>query len=281
MDPAVLKGTLALHGGMPVRTQPMPEWPIFAQDEIAAVADVMRSGKVNYCTGEQGRLFEREFADACGTKHAVAVANGTVALELALRSVGIRPGDHVVTSSRSFFASASCIAMCGATPIFADVDRDTQNVTVDTIRTVLTPETRAILVVHLGGNPCEMDCIVQFAHERRLFLIEDCAQAQGATYRGRPVGSFADAAAFSFCQDKIISTLGEGGMMATNNPELYERASAFRNHGVHDASHDRSTNGNGFRWIHDSLGTNWRMTEAQAAVGRAQLQKSSSWLEIP
>ena len=279
MNPAVLKGVLALHGGMPVRSKRLPAWPYFAEDEVAAIADVMRSGNVNYCTGEQGKAFEREFADACRTKHAVAVANGTVALELALRSVGIRSGDQVVTSSRTFCASASCIAMWGAIPVFADVDRDTQNVTVDTIRAVLTPESRAILVVHLGGNPCDMESIVQFARERNLFLIEDCAQAQGATYRGRPVGSFGHVAAFSFCQDKIMTTVGEGGMLTTNFSELWERASAFRNHGTHPQSSASTTNGNGFRWIHSSIGTNWRMTEAQAAVGRKQLKKASWWLD--
>ena len=279
MNPAVLKGVLAVHGGVPVRTKPLPAWPDFAEDEISAVADVMRSGNVNYCTGQQGRQFERKFADAYHTKHAVAVANGTVALELALRSIGNRPGDHVITSSRTFFASASCIVMCGAIPIFADVDRDTQNITLETIRAVLTPETRAILMVHLGGNPCDMEPIVQLAEERDLFLIEDCAQAQGATYRGRSVGSFGDAAAFSFCQDKIMSTLGEGGMLTTNSSELWERASAFRDHGTKYGETARPMNGNGFRWIHDSVGTNWRMTEAQAAVGRAQLKKAGSWLD--
>lgn len=279
MNPGVLKGVLAVHGGMPVRAKRLPAWPYFAEDEIAAVADVMRSGRVNYCIGDHGRQFEREFAEACRSKHAVAVANGTLALELALRCLGIRPGDHVVTSSRTFFASASCISMWGATPIFADVDRDTQNVTVDTIRAVLTPATRALLVVHLGGNPCDMDSIVQFAKERNLFLIEDCAQAQGATYRGRPVGSFGHAAAFSFCQDKIISTLGEGGMLTTNFSELWERASAFRDHGAKPGTASQPANGDGFRWIHDSIGTNWRMTEAQAAVGRKQLKKASWWLD--
>jgi hypothetical protein len=279
MNPSVLNGALAIYGGVPIRNERMPAWPYFSEDEISAVAEVMRSGKVNYWTGQQGRHFEREFADSCHAKHAVAVANGTVALELALRSIGIQSGDHVITSSRTFFASGSSIVMCGATPVFADVDRDSQNVTVDALRHVLTPKTRAILVVHLGGNPCDMESIVQFARERDLFLIEDCAQAQGATYRGRPVGSFGDAAAFSFCQDKIMSTLGEGGMLTTNSSELWERASAFRDHGTKYGETARPMNGNGFRWIHDSVGTNWRMTEAQAAVGRKQLLKVSSWLE--
>ena len=275
---AALKPLLALHGGTPVRTGKLPGWPLPNEDEIAAVATVMRSGRLNYTTGGQGRAFEREFADAYGTRYAVAVTNGTLALELALRCVGIRPGDHVITSSRTFVATASSIAILGATPIFADVDRDTQNLTVDTIRAVLTPETQAIIAVHLGGNPCDMDSLVQFAQERNLFLIEDCAQAQGATYRGRPVGSFGHAGAFSFCNDKIISSLGEGGMLTTNSSELWAQASAFRDHGTKADAPAQPANGNGFRWIHESLGTNWRMSEAHAAVGRVQLKKASSWL---
>lgn len=204
---------------------------------------------MNYCTGEEGKKFEREFADACSAKHAVAVANGTVALELALRCLGIGPGDHVVTSGRTFVASASCIALLGATPVFADVDRNTQNISVDTIRAVLTPQTRALLVVHLGGNPCDMNAIAQFAQERKLFLIEDCAQAQCATHRGRAVGSFGHAAAFSFCTDKIMSTIGEGGMLTTNDTDLWRWASAFRDHGTRPGASARATNGNGFRWI--------------------------------
>lgn len=275
---AALRPVLAVNGGTHIRTARFSTWPQFSEDEVEAVAEVMRSGRVNYTTGEEGRAFEEEFANACGTKHAVAVANGTLALELALRCVGIGPGDHVITSSRAFVACASCIAILGATPIFADVDRASQNISVDTIREVLTPETRAIIAVHLGGNPCDMDSLVQFARERNLFLIEDCAQAQGATYKGRPVGSFGDASAFSFCNDKIISSLGEGGMLTTNSCEVWERAAAFRDHGTKPDASAQHANGNGFRWIHDSLGTNWRMSEAHAAVGRMQLKKASAWV---
>lgn len=273
------KPALAVHGGTPVRISRFPRWPDPSKDEIEAVIDVTRSGRWNYTTGQQGRAFEREFAQTYGTKYAVAVANGTLALELALRSVGIRPGDHVITSSRTFVATASCVALLGATPLFADVDRDTQNFTVDTIDAVLTSQTRAIIAVHLGGNPCNMDSLVQFAEKHNLLLIEDCAQAQGATYKGRPVGSFGDAAAFSFCNDKIISSLGEGGMLTTNSFEIWERASAFRDHGTNPRSHSLPMNGNCFRWIHDSVGSNWRMSEVQAAGGRAQLRKASSWVD--
>lgn len=274
-----VRSALAVHGGTPVRTSKFPRWPDPSEDEIEALVEVARSGRWNYSTGKQGRAFEGEFAKACGTSYAVAVANGTLALELTLRCVGIQPGDHVITSSRTFVATASCIALLGATPIFADVHRDTQDITVDTIRAVLTPETRAIIAVHLGGNPCDMDSLVQFAEERNLLLIEDCAQAQGATYKGRPVGSFGDAAAFSFCNDKIISSLGEGGMLTTNSFEIWERAFAFRDHGTNPRALGQPANGNGFRWIHDSIGSNWRISEAHAIVGRVQLRKASSWLD--
>lgn len=284
MLPALSRSPLAIHGARAVRSEPFPPWPLMAEDEIATAVDVMRSGQLNYCIGEQGREFEREFADATHCRYAVAVSSGTAALELALRSLNICAGDDVITSSRTFVASASCIAMCGARPVFADVNRDTQNVTVDTIRAVLTPNTKAIIVVHLGGWPCEMDSILELARERNLFVVEDCAQAQGAMWSGRPVGSFGDAAAFSFCQDKIMTTLGEGGMLTTNSIELWQRAYAFRDHGRKvsaDAQNQTDeSRENTFRWVHDSIGTNWRMTEAQSAVGRVQLGKLPRWLNI-
>jgi hypothetical protein len=282
MLPAVAASPLALHGARPVRTIPFSAWPHFSEDEIAAAVEVMRSGKVNYCTGEQGRNFEQEFAEAAHCRYAVVVSSGTAALELALRSLGVGPGDDVITSSRTFVASASSIVMCGARPVFADVDRDTQNISADTIREALTPRTKAIVVVHLAGWPCEMEPILKLARERKLFVIEDCAQAQGATCNGRAVGSFGDAAAFSFCQDKIMTTLGEGGMLTTNSTELFQRASAFRDHGrnIRSALHSQNGDGtNSFRWVHESIGTNWRITEIQSAVGRLQLQKTSAWLE--
>jgi hypothetical protein len=282
MLPALARSPLAIHGARPIRTNPFPAWPHFSEDEIAAAVEVMRSGKVNYCTGEQGRNFEQEFAEAAECCYALAVSSGTAALELALRSLGVGPGDEIVTSSRTFIASASCIAMCGARPLFADVDRESQNISADTIRAALTAKTRAIVIVHLAGWPCDMEPILKLAHERKLFVIEDCAQAQGATCNGRAVGSFGDAAAFSFCQDKIMTTLGEGGMFTTNSSELFQRAFAFRDHGRNLKSTLPSQTGhstNSFRWVHDSIGTNWRMTETQAAVGRLQLQKTSAWLE--
>ena len=189
-------------------------WPRFEQDELDAVQAVLRSGRVNYWTGQEGRLFESEFAAYCGTAHGVAVANGTLALELALRALGIGGGDDVLVTPRSFSASAGAIMLAGARPVFADVDTDSQNVTVETLAAAITPATKAIVVVHLAGWPCDMDAIGRFAASNGLLIIEDCAQAHGALWRGRRVGSFGDAAAFSFCQDKIMTTGGEGGRSA-------------------------------------------------------------------
>jgi dTDP-4-amino-4,6-dideoxygalactose transaminase len=254
-------------------------WPYFEADEIEAAAAVLRSGKVNYWTGQEGRLFETEFAQAVGAKHAICVANGTVALELALQALGIGPGDEVITTSRTFIASASCIAMRRARPVCVDVDPDSQNITAETIRRAITPRTKAIIAVHLAGWPCEMDDILRVAAEYDLRVIEDCAQAQGATYKGRAVGSLGDVAAFSFCQDKIMTTAGEGGMLTTNSSELWERAWSFKDHGKnYDAVYNRE-HGEGYRWLHESFGTNWRMTEMQSALGRVALAKVSRWVE--
>jgi len=271
---------LAIDGGKPIRTSPLSPWPHFEDDVIEAAAKVLRSGKVNYWTGEEGKQFENEFAEAVGCEYGIALANGTVALELALHSLGIGPGDEVVVASRTFIASASCIVMCGATPVMADVDADSQNVTAETIRAVLTPRTRAIITVHLAGWPCDMDPILRLAQEHGLKIIEDCAQAHGALYKQRPVGSFGDIEAFSFCQDKIMTTGGEGGMVVTNDVNLYERAWSFKDHGKsYDAVHRRS-HPPGFRWLHENFGTNWRMTEMQSAMGRVLLRKLPSWVEI-
>ena len=257
----------------------MTSWPHFADDEIAAVEAVLRSGKVNYWTGEEGREFEREFAAHCQVGHAVAVANGTVALELALYALGIGAGDEVVVPPRTFLATASAVIMRGAKPVFADLDPVSGNISADTIEAVLTSNTRAIIPVHLAGWPCDMGPIMELAAGRGLKVIEDCAQAHGATYNGRPIGSMGDAAAFSFCQDKIMTTGGEGGMLVTNSDELWERAWAFKDHGKSYEAVYRREHLAGFRWLHESFGTNWRMTEMQAAIGRLQLRKLPQWQE--
>lgn len=267
-----------LQSPLPGRTD-SSSWPYFDQDEIEAAARLLASGKVNYWTGNEGKEFEKEYARYVGNRHAVAVANGTLALELALRVLGIGPGDEVVTSSRTFIASASCVVSVGARPVIAEVDPESQNITADSIRRVLSPATKAIVAVHLAGWPCEMEQIMDLAREHGLKVIEDCAQAHGATYKGRPVGSLGDIGAFSFCQDKIISTAGEGGMIALNSDAMYERAWAYKDHGKSYDAVYRQEHGPGFRWLHDSFGSNWRLTEIQSAIGRLQLQKLPRWVE--
>lgn len=259
---------------------PFAPWPSFTVEEADAVRRVLLSNKVNYWTGTEGREFEKEFAAAAGCAHAIALANGSVALELALYALGIGPGDEVITTCRTFIASASCIVMRGATPVMADVDPVSQNITVDTILPCITPRTRAIIAVHLAGWPCDMDSIMKLAKERGLKVIEDCAQCHGATYKGRPVGSLGDVAAFSFCQDKIMTTGGEGGMLTTNSKNIWQKAWEFKDHGKsYDAVYNRQ-HPPGFRWLHESFGTNWRLTEMQSAIGRAQLRKLSDWIRI-
>jgi len=266
----------------PVRLRPFHGWPFFDSDEIAAVSAVLQSGKVNYWTGEECRLFEKEFAASIGVDYAVAMMNGTVALEAALMALNIGQGDEVIVTPRSYIASASCAVMRGAKPVFADVDRNSQNITAQTIEKIITKRTRAIVAVHLAGWPCEMDAIMALAKKHGLAVIEDCAQASGAFYKGRPVGSFGDAAAFSFCQDKIMSTGGEGGMLVTNNKHIWSKVWSYKDHGKsYDAvySNNDLKPGPSFKWLHESFGTNWRMTEMQAAIGRVQLRKLPGWVE--
>ncbi|REF36111.1 DegT/DnrJ/EryC1/StrS family aminotransferase [Thermasporomyces composti] len=268
---------LAVDGGPPVRTEPFPPWPFIADDEIAAAVEVLRSGRINYWTGEEGRAFEREFAAAIGAAHAVAVSNGTVALELALRAVGVGPGDEVVVPARTFVATASAAVALGARPVVADIDPVTQTLTADTVRAVLTPRTRAIVPVHLGGWPAPMPELLALADEHGLVVVEDCAQAHGATLDGRSVGTFGHAAAWSFCQDKILTTAGEGGMVTTNDEAVWRAVWEYKDHGKsYDAVYHRA-HPPGFRWLHESFGTNARMTEVQAALGRRALAKLPEW----
>ncbi len=253
-------------------------WPYFAPDEVEAAAAVLRSGKVNYWTGEEGRNFEREFAAFTSCRYAVALANGTVALEAALRALGIGAGDEVITTSRTFIASASCAVAVGARPVIADVDPDSQNITAETIKPCLSPRTKAIIAVHLAGWPCDMNSLRELAREHNLKVIEDCAQAHGAMYKGQPVGSLGDIAAWSFCQDKIMTTAGEGGMITTNSEELWESIWAYKDHGKSYDVVYRQQHSPGYRWLHESFGTNWRMTEVQSAIGRVILRKLPSWI---
>lgn len=255
-------------------------WPYFDDEMVAAAERVLRSGRVNYWTGDEGKSFEKEFAAFIDVPHAVAVANGTLALELALDALGIGPGDDVLVPPRSFVASASCVVTRGARPIFADVDRDSGCVTADTLRAALTPQTRAAIVVHLGGWPCDMDPILALARERGLKVIEDVAQALGGTYKGRALGTLGDIGCFSFCQDKILTTAGEGGMITTRDTDVWRRLWASKDHGKSYAACFERPHPSGFRWLHESVGTNARMTEIQAAVGRVALKRLPAWLDI-
>jgi dTDP-4-amino-4,6-dideoxygalactose transaminase len=264
---------LAIDAGLPVRKRPFAPWPEFGADELAAACAVLRSGKVNYWTGEEGVQFEKEFAAYTGSRYAVAVSNGTVALELSLKAMGIGPGDEVVVPSRTFIASASAAVMCGARPVIADVDCESQNLTAASIERVLSPRTRAVVAVHLAGWPCDMDSILELAHQRKLRVVEDCAQAHGAAYKGRKVGSMGDAGAFSFCQDKIMSTGGEGGMITTNDETIFKAVWSYKDHGKNYSLMNPRTPSPEFRWVHDSFGTNGRLTEMQAAIGRVQLRE--------
>jgi dTDP-4-amino-4,6-dideoxygalactose transaminase len=256
---------------------PFSPWPSFTEEEAAAVHRVLLTNKVNYWTGNECREFEKEFADWVGVKHSIALANGTLALDVALKALGIGPGDEVIVTPRTFIASISCVVNAGATPVFADIDGNSGNISAETIAVRITPNTKAIIPVHLGGFPCDMDPIMELANRYGLKVIEDCAQAHGARYKGRSVGSIGHVGAWSFCQDKIMTTGGEGGMVTTNDPALWSKMWSYKDHGKsYDAVYNR-THPPGFRWLHESFGTNWRMLEIQAVIGRIQLRLMSEW----
>lgn len=255
-------------------------WPSYTNDEANAITKVLLSNKVNYWTGNECREFEKEFAAWTQTKYAIALANGTVALDLALNAINIQPGDEVIVTPRTFIASVSCVVNAGAIPVFADVDINSGNITAATINAVLSPKTKAIICVHLAGWPCDMDPIMDLALKHNLKVIEDCAQAHGARYKGRSVGSIGHIGAWSFCQDKIMTTGGEGGMVTTNDPELWQSMWSFKDHGKsYEAVYERN-HPPGYRWVHESFGTNWRMIEMEAVIGRIQLKRMLSWTAI-
>jgi dTDP-4-amino-4,6-dideoxygalactose transaminase len=268
---------LAIDGGEPVRLEPPPRWPNYAADEIAAVVETLRGGKVNQWTGHQVQAFERAFAELHKKPHAVAVANGSLALEAILRGYGIGPGDEVIVPARSFIASASCVNMVGAKPIFADIDLDSEMIIPATARPLIGERTKAIIVVHLNGRPADMPGFVELARQHDILIFEDCAQAHGAKIDGRFVGSFGHASAFSFCQDKIITTGGEGGIALFSDDATWKRAWSYKDHGKDYDVAFTPLHPPGFRWLHNSLGTNWRLTEMQAAIGLTQLPKLPAW----
>lgn len=256
---------------------PFSPWPKFTQHEADAVSRVLLSNKVNYWTGEECRQFEREFADWTGSKYAIALGNGTLALDVALQALDIGAGDEVIVTPRTFIASISSIVNAGATPIFADVDEATGNITAETITAVLSDKTKGIVCVHLAGWPCDMESIMALADEHDLYVIEDCAQAHGARYKGRSVGSIGHIGAWSFCQDKIMTTGGEGGMVTTDSELLWRKMWAYKDHGKSYAAVYETEQSPGYNWLHESFGTNWRMTEMQGVLGRIQLNKMSEW----
>ncbi|AXY55329.1 DegT/DnrJ/EryC1/StrS aminotransferase family protein [Acinetobacter chinensis] len=252
-------------------------WPSFTQEEADAVSQVLLSNKVNYWTGQECREFEKEFAQFAESEYAVALANGTVALDVALKALNIGPGDEVIVTSRTFLASVSSIITAGATPVFADVELDSQNISRRTIDAVFSTKTKAIICVHLAGWMCDMDPIMQLAEEKGLYVIEDCAQAHGAKYKGKSAGSIGHISAWSFCQDKIMTTGGEGGMVTTNDETLWKKMWSYKDHGKNYDSVYNKQHPPGFRWLHDSFGTNWRMMEMQAVLGRIQLTRMPEW----
>ena len=254
----------------PLRTAP---WPVIDEQGKEAVLCVLESGKINYWTGEETKKFEEEFAAYCDVPYALAVSNGTLALELALRACGIGEGDEVIVPSRTFIATAGSVAAVGATPVVCDIDPNTNNMSALDVAKVLTPRTKAIIAVHLGGYPAPMDELHDLAKQVDAYMLEDCAQAHGATYRGRKVGSLGDAGCFSFCQDKIMP-LGEGGMITFHNKKMYERAWSYRDHGrslekMQAAAEQPSSS---FKWLTDSFGSNARMGEMEGALGRVMLR---------
>ncbi|MFA4702000.1 DegT/DnrJ/EryC1/StrS family aminotransferase [Pyrococcus kukulkanii] len=238
--------------------------PLIGEEEIKAVTEVLKSGMLAH--GKEVEAFEREFAQYLGVKHAVAVTNGTAALDVALKALGIKPGDEVITTPFTFIASANAILFQGAKPVFADIDPKTFNLNPDDVLEKITNKTKAILVVHLYGQPADMKAFKEITEDYKLYLIEDCAQAHGAEFEGKKVGTFGDVAAFSFYPTKNMTT-GEGGMVVTNNDELAKKADLIRNHGQAE------------KYLHVELGYNLRMTNIAAAIGRVQLRKLDEWNE--
>ena len=238
--------------------------PLIGDEEINAVIEVLKSGMLAH--GKEVEAFEREFAGYLGAKHGIAVTNGTAALDVALKALKIGPGDEVITSPFTFIASVNSILFQGAKPVFADIDPKTFNLDPNEVLERINEKTKAIIVVHLYGQPADMKAFSEIAEDHKLYLVEDCAQAHGAEFDGRKVGTFGDIAAFSFYPTKNMTT-GEGGMVVTNDDELAEKARLIRNHGQTK------------KYLHEELGYNLRMTNIAAAIGRVQLRKLDEWNE--
>lgn len=245
------------------------------QDDIQAVVDVLKSDFLT--TGPKIAEFEQTVADYVGAKYAVAISNGTSALHAACFAAGIGPGDEVITTPLTFAASANCVLYCGGTPVFADVDPKTYNIDPEDIRRKITDRTKAIIAVHLAGQPCDMDAIHSIAHEYGLIVIEDGAHALGSVYKGKKVGSLSDMTTFSFHPVKPITT-GEGGMIVTDNEEFYKKMALFRSHGI--TRDDSMMTRNDGPWFYQQfdLGYNYRITDIQCALGCSQMKKLDRFL---
>ncbi len=255
----------------------LEKWPQFDVEQISKVSSILTSGKVNYWTGIEGKSFENEFAHWLRLKYALTMSNGTVSLYTAYKFLNLKEGDEFITTPRSFIATASAGVLLGAKPVFADVCLDSGNITPESIEPLISKKTRLISIVHLGGWPADIIRISNLAKSYNIKLVEDCAQAHGAKFDGMNVGSFGKISSWSFCQDKIISTGGEGGMLATNDKDLFEKIRSYRDHGKNIKLLENKKQNSGFRYIHDDFGNNFRLSEMQSAIGRIQLRKLSTW----
>ncbi len=269
---------LAIDGGARAVRDALPPWPAFDENAIRAVERVLRSGKVNYWTGRLGMEFEQRFAAWQGSKFAISTTNGTSALHVALTVLGIGPGDEVIVPSYTFIASSFSVVQAGAVPRFADVNLDDHCISLESAARLVNARTKAIMVVHLYGNVCDMDRVNAFAKQHGLLVIEDNAEAFGGSYKGRKTGTLGDIAGCSFCQSKTFTTGGEGGMVTTDNEELAWTARSFRDHGydVKDRLNLLELEQK-LSYIHNMVGWNYRMTEMQSAIGLAELDRIDTW----
>ena len=244
-------------------------WPNFSKNLISKVSEILDSGKINYTDGPYGVKFEKKFSKFVGNKYSIAICNGTAALEVAIKSLRLPKNSEILVSARSFFSSASCIVNTGYIPVFADVNLLTQNISLDDIKKKITKRTKAIICVHLGGLPCDMYGIKKLASKKKIQIIEDCSQAHGASIDNKQAGSFGDISTWSFCNDKIISTLGEGGMISTDKKKIYEFCKRQINHGTNFKNNKKTEK---FIYNKDYFGTNLRLTEIQSYAGLEQLK---------
>ena len=253
-------------------------WPSFRESTIKKAMQPLRSGQVNYWTGTKGMEFEQAFADWCGAKYGISTANGTTALHVALAALGIGPGDEVIVPSYSFIASSMCVAQAGAIPVFCDTRRKDHTIDPKAIEAKITRRTKAIIPVHLYGNVCDMGPIMRIAKKHGLKVVEDCAQAHGATYKGKKVGTIGHANAFSFCQSKTFTTAGEGGCVVTDDEDVAWEARSIRDHGYDVKERLRLLELEAkLPYIHNRIGYNFRMTEIQSIVGLEELSRIDAW----